>query len=387
MQKYFTPQFLRKIRVPLIAVGLVFLLVALVGLFQTATAAPADPTGIAMSPQNIACLTCHSQADFNRPLSSGETLPLTIDADHYDVSVHRNIDCTDCHTDITSFPHPKLTSQNLRDISTQMSASCQACHADQYDKTVDSVHQAVRDAGDTNAPLCTDCHNPHTQTQLTDSTGAFLTAARVEVPQTCAKCHSAIYDQYAASIHGSALIGEGNTDVPTCIDCHGVHNIQDPTTNNFRLHSPELCSNCHTNPDIMDKYGISTNVLSTYVSDFHGTTVIFDQQTPDQAVNKPVCYDCHGVHDIQSVDNPEYGLAMKQNLLTTCQKCHPDASANFPDAWMNHYIPSPEHYPIVYFVQLFYKFFIPGVLIPMAIFVVSDIVRRLIERRKGAKHA
>jgi hypothetical protein len=138
----------------------------------------------------------------------------------------------------------------------------------------------------------------------------------------------------------------------------------------------------------MDKYGISTNVLSTYVADFHGTTVsLFESQSPDQPTNKPVCYSCHGIHDIKRVDDPVYGLEMKQNLLARCQQCHPDASANFPDAWMSHYIPSPEHYPIVYYVTLFYKFFIPGVLGPMAIFVVSDIVRRLIERRKGAKHA
>lgn len=386
MQKNTTPLFLRKIRVALIVVGLVFLLIALIGIVQPALAAPVS-SGTAMSPQSTACLTCHNKTNFNRTLPSGEILSLTIDADHFDSSVHRNIDCTDCHTGITSFPHPKLIAQNLSDVSAQFSTSCQTCHADQYDKTTDSVHQAAHDAGNTSTPLCTDCHNPHTQTQITDDTGSLLAAARTEVPEKCAKCHSGIYDQYQTSVHGSALLGEGNVDVPTCINCHGVHNIQDPTTNNFRLNSPELCSNCHTDPQIMDKYGISTNVLSSYVADFHGTTVIFDQQTPEEAVNKPVCYDCHGVHDIQSVDDPEYGLEMKQNLLTTCQKCHPGASANFPDAWMNHYIPSPEHYPIVYYVQLFYKFFIPGVLGPMVIYVLSDIVRRLIERRKGAKHA
>jgi hypothetical protein len=386
MQKHPTPQFLQMIRVPLIAIGLVLVIVALISLVQPAVAAPSssDP---AMSPQTSACLTCHSKVDFNRPLPSGEILSLTIDSGHFDASVHSTVDCTDCHTTISSFPHPKFSAQNLQDVSAQFTTSCQACHADQYDKTIDSVHQAAHDAGNPNTPLCTDCHNPHTQTQLTDENGAFLTSARTQVPQTCARCHSGIYDQYQTSIHGSALLGEGNADVPTCINCHGVHNIQDPTTNNFRLNSPELCSNCHTDPEIMDKYGISTNVLSSYVSDFHGTTIMFDQQTPDQAADKPVCYDCHGVHNIQSVDNPEYGLAMKQNLLTTCQKCHPSASANFPDAWMNHYIPSPEHNPIVYYVQLFYKFFIPGVLGPMVIYVLSDIVRRLIERRKGAKHA
>ncbi len=53
----------------------------------------------------------------------------------------------------------------------------------------------------------------------------------------------------------------------------------------------------------MDKYGISTQVLNTYVADFHGTTVtLFEKQSPDAQTNKPVCYDCHGVHDIAATD-------------------------------------------------------------------------------------
>ncbi len=165
-----------------------------------------------------------------------------------------------------------------------------------------------------------------------------------------------------------------------------MHSIEDPTTTAFRLNSPQLCAKCHTDASIMSKYGISTQVLNTYVADFHGTTVtLFEKLSPDQVTNKPVCFDCHGVHNIQKVDDPVYGLAMKQNLLTACQRCHPDASSNFPDAWMSHYIPSPTHDALVYYVNLFYKIFIPTVIGGMAIFVLSDIVRRLLERRKGAK--
>ena len=81
---------------------------------------------------------------------------------------------------------------------------------------------------------------------------------------------------------------------------------------------------------MMGKYDISTDVFNTYVADFHGTTVtIFDKQSPDQATNKAVCYDCHGVHDIKSVSDPE-ATVVKENLLVTCQRCHPDAEANFP---------------------------------------------------------
>ena len=78
----------------------------------------------------------------------------------------------------------------------------------------------------------------------------------------------------------------------------------------------------------MSKYGISTQVVNTYVADFHGTTVtLFEKISPDQITNKPVCFDCHGVHNIKKVDDPVYGLAMKQKpvegLPALPPKCEP----------------------------------------------------------------
>jgi hypothetical protein len=210
-----------------------------------------------------------------------------------------------------------------------------------------------------------------------------LPEARTAIPQTCAKCHSAIYEEYLTSVHGSALTNENNPDVPTCVDCHGVHSIEDPTTARFRLASPQICAKCHTDPARMSKYGISTDVLNTYVADFHGTTVaIFEKQSPDAETNKPVCYDCHGVHNIARVDDPHKGLEVKENLLATCQKCHPTADVNFPTAWLSHYIPSPDKYPLVFYVNLFYKFLIPTVVGGMALLVFMDASRKTINLRK-----
>jgi predicted CXXCH cytochrome family protein len=261
---------------------------------------------------------------------------------------------------------------------------CSRCHLSQYEDALDSVHGAALQAGNRNAAVCTDCHTAHAvQDWVNDETGETLPEARILIPQTCAQCHNEIYQSYVTSVHGEALTEENNPDVPTCIDCHGVHNIEDPTTTEFRLASPQLCAGCHTDPERMAKYGISTDVLDTYVADFHGTTVtIFEKQSPDQETNKPVCYDCHGVHDIRRADDPEKGLQVKENMLAACQRCHPDASENFPTAWLSHYIPSPEIYPLVYYVDLFYKFFIPTVLGGMGILVVLDASRMVINRRK-----
>jgi hypothetical protein len=87
------------------------------------------------------------------------------------------------------------------------------------------------------------------------------------------------------------------------------------------------------------------------------------------------------VHNIARADDPQKGLSVKANLLTTCQRCHPEATPNFPDSWLSHYIPSPEKNSVVYYVNVFYQFFIPGVIGGMLIFVASDIGRRWLRRK------
>ena len=332
------------------------------------------------------CLGCHGEPGLTLELESGQNLVLFVPPDGYYDSVHGELGyaCVQCHTTVGDYPHPPFQAEDLRDASLQLYEACQRCHLQQYTLTLDSVHADALEAGNRNAAICTDCHDPHLLKRLTDpQSGELLPRANEAIPRTCAQCHSAIYQKYLASVHGSALVGEGNPDVPTCIDCHGVHNIADPTTSEFRLRSPEICAGCHTDPQLMEKYGLTTQVLSTYIADFHGTTVtLFQKQHPDQETNKPVCYDCHGVHDIPRTADPQAGLQIRENLLARCQLCHPDATAEFPDAWLSHYVPSPERNSLVYFVDLFYKFFIPAVLGGMAILVALDISGLLRDRIK-----
>ncbi len=364
------------------------------GLLIYALSAYTTPAQAAAQPlqdktSNDFCLACHQGDDISLTLGS-ESLPVTINPIQFGLSVHaeEEIACVDCHTNISDYPHPDVKEKSVRSFSLSFSETCKDCHEDQYISAPDSVHEKAFSTGDENSPLCADCHNPHTQARIIGKESKELTiGARVHVPQTCEKCHSENYETYKNSVHGNALTEEGNVDVPTCTDCHGVHNdIKDPTTATFRNNTPELCANCHDNAEIMNKYGISTNVLETYVADFHGTNVkLFGDQSPDETTNKAVCTDCHGVHDIAKVNNAETGIALRENLLIKCQRCHPDATANFPDAWMSHYEPSPQHYPIVFYVNLFYKIMIPGIIGGMIFFIITDIYRRMVNRKKGAK--
>ena len=327
---------------------------------------------------NAECLACHEQASTPFKLPSGELLFIQVDAIAFGNSVHgRNeVTCVTCHPTKSSFPHPDLTAKNLHQYRAEFVPRCNECHEEQVEETQDSIHGKLIEQGDEYAPTCADCHDPHTQPKIEE-------VNKIEFAKICATCHNGIYKEYAESVHGSALIEDNNQDVPGCIDCHGVHTMQDPRTAEFRNSSIFMCAECHTNPKIMDKYGISTNVLTSYVADFHGTTVtIFDKTEPDQPTNKAVCYDCHGVHNIQSVNNPVSGIAIKENMLKACQKCHPDATINFPTSWLSHYSPDKEDFPLVYYVTLFYKILIPTVIGGMAIFVLSDIYMRIRKKTK-----
>lgn len=334
---------------------------------------------------NQQCATCHSLTQSQLALPSGEQVDLHVDATLIADSVHgyreiqgrqyTPLQCTDCHKDQQQygFPHPELTTDTRRNLTLQMESICKDCHQEVYQRQHDGIHGAKQAEGELAAATCFDCHGNHAIHDPDEP--------RERISQTCGNCHSEINEQYAESVHGAALIGEHNPDVPVCIDCHGVHDISDPTTAAFRVNSPTLCGGCHADKELMAKYDISTEVFDTYVADFHGTTVtLFEQQSPDQETNKAVCYDCHGIHNILPATD-EHSQVIKENLLTTCRQCHPDASANFPDSWTSHFQPSRDHNPLVYWVNLFYQVLIPTVLGGFLLFIGTDLYRRFWERR------
>jgi hypothetical protein len=331
---------------------------------------------------NEYCLSCHADEALSTTLPGGEPLDLTVEPEVYDDSVHGELglSCVLCHTDIQGFPHDPITADTSREYTIENNQVCADCHLEQFTAAQDNVHGEALEAGNLEAAVCSDCHGAH-DTRAPEPHSP-------EIVETCRTCHVEIYDLYEQSVHGEAL-ETGNRDVPTCTDCHGVHQLEGPSADSdhpFRLFSPQICAECHADDELMSRYGISTDVFESYISDFHGETVVlFEELAPGQATNKAVCIDCHGVHAIKSADDPD-STVNKGHLLQTCQRCHPDATENFPDSWLSHYIPEPGQATVVFGVQLFYRIFIPLVLGGMAIYVVAHQIRRTIDRRRAREH-
>ena len=208
------------------------------------------------------CLSCHSDGSLSVTFANGQSHALTVNQDAFAHSVHGgNLKCTDCHPGMGEIPHPERKYKDLPQFRASFREACKSCHFDNYTQSLDGVHYTLLARGDTRAPACADCHGSH----------AIVPAGkpRAAISRTCARCHSAISDVYAKSVHGKSLL-DGNDDVPVCTDCHRSHDIADPRSAAWLVKTPELCGKCHTNKPLMAKYGLSPNVVSTYLTDFHG---------------------------------------------------------------------------------------------------------------------
>lgn len=320
------------------------------------------------------CLNCHSH-NLTMEFRNGEAKPLNIDISSLQTSVHKKISCSDCHFGFSHSSHPHRNFRSMRDFSIASSDTCRRCHFDKYTKTMDSIHYVMLGQGNLNSPVCTDCHGSHNILHLAKES--------VLIARRCQTCHAGVYDLYVQSVHGKALFDEHNQDVPVCVDCHTAHNIKSPLTLDYREHIPDMCSNCHASGTVMNKYGLSTDVVKSYLSNFHGVTLRFYRKQREE-LNKPakqiaVCTDCHGTHNIATTRNTDPAI-VKANLVKRCRQCHEDATENFPDAWMSHYKPTLATAPLIFTINQAYRIFIPVMVLGIVLQILLHIWRYIASR-------
>jgi predicted CXXCH cytochrome family protein len=185
-------------------------------------------------------------------------------------------------------------------------------------------------------------------------------------------------------MQGGAHAASADDITMACIDCHGAHDVQQAQAPTLRATTLAVCTGCHQDRQLMEAYGVSTNVVTTYLRDFHGRTSLLKAKTGTESwIEEAVCTDCHGAHSIPRVDD-ENSKTLKSNLTITCQECHAGATPNFPDSWMSHYEPTPEKTPLVFLAQGFYWIMIPFTIGGLLVHVGIDL-RHKIKTRKTAQ--
>jgi len=332
------------------------------------------------------CLSCHGP-------SSQASLPKdhTKAKDHEAWTVES---CVRCHLRESNLENPKT---NAVSINLADNGYCASCHGNSTlkktfpdGKSPTSLFVSREQfGGSVHGKLklpCVGCHRignfPHEK--LPYRTSREL-ARRIE-RESCMECHRAEAEQFRKSVHGRLYVDKQSADAPGCTDCHGSHATSKTRETAFRMGMTDTCGGCHSNPTLTAKYDLSPDVVSNYKHEFHGVSIqLTRSQGTNVASNKPVCHDCHGAHDISKTNEPASRVA-KTRLVLVCQKCHEKAGPKFADAWVGHANPSLKKAPIVYFTQLSYKLLIPAVMGQFGLYMLLDVLRAGLNRkRKGRR--
>jgi cytochrome b subunit of formate dehydrogenase/nitrate/TMAO reductase-like tetraheme cytochrome c subunit len=330
------------------------------------------------------CIMCHgSAANF---AGSADSARLVVTSETYGASVHgeAGMPCTSCHAGL-SFPHPDdppvaecaachspiaaeyetslhgyalahgdslaptcTDCHGLHDIrhsSDPLARTshenaplvCAECHGPSgielkrdgipipqvFTAYARSVHGQHRGEG---AASCTDCHGVHGMKGPGDPASKIN---RANVAETCGACHGAIREEFTRSIHGRA-VQVGLRDSPTCTDCHGEHLIlphadADARTSGAQM-ATALCADCHNDPQIIEKYGLTEGVIGSYVDSYHGWA------TRLNAGQVATCVSCHTAHSVLPASDPA-STVHEANVTTTCRSCHPSANEQFARAY------------------------------------------------------
>ena len=309
--------------------------------------------------EKVDCGFCHDDVQEKYAKSVHGLMPQTKGTDGV-----RSATCKDCHGthDILASDDPES-----RIFKGNVAATCAACHSrpdvlkhlglGRLNPSKDyeaSVHaRAVKADPKSKAPTCSDCHGAHEIYGTQDPRSAF---SPLNVPGLCGRCHEKEGTEYKESIHWSA-VERGHFESPVCNDCHEEHGIQrpsDPRAPTSRLkQSSRLCAGCHSQEQLMARFGLDARRFESYMDTYHGLAVLAG--SPDAAV----CTSCHEVHAIRSSLDPKSSVH-PDHLEKTCGKCHDKVTEAFVKIPV-HPVDTRTRNPIAFWVQKLYILLIVAV--------------------------
>ncbi len=259
---------------------------------------------------NNSCMACHGDKDLTKDLADGKRVSLWVDESQIKASVHGEVVCAACHTDLTA-EHPD-------DSKVPKPVDCARCHARQSKSFGSSVHGIALRQGNVAAATCKDCHGTHeVLLRQSERSGIHVT----HLVATCGQCHGQEAADVTASVHGQAML-HGDGEAATCIDCHAEHRIVGLKGPAASLQTAAACSKCHASERINSRFGMPPDRVKTFFESYHGLAASGGSTTAAH------CASCHGYHRILRSTDPA-SMVHPARLTATCGKCHPGASQRF----------------------------------------------------------
>ena len=361
----------------------------------------------AFGQSNQDCLMCHGDETLTKEDSLGKEISIYVDEAVFQQSIHHGLSCVACHVDAEAEFHETPLEMvncgmchadaldlykkgfhgekylegvtdaptcrdchdyhNIRSVDdpeadtyrTKQPKMCAKCHADvrlvskyqipvpaPYKAYMQSVHGKALKEGDTGAAVCSDCHRSHDLRPASDPTSYVY---RTNIPSTCGQCHPGEEEEYSEDANGRG-VKRGVTEAPVCTDCHNDHAIKsssDRTSPTFPANiSRVTCNRCHSSERIIEKYGLVSERVTTYLDTYHGV----GSRAGDP--NTASCVSCHTSHNIRGEDDP-LSTVNKANLPQTCGQCHEGAGPNYAKGSI-HIISTSKKDIGVYWIRIIY---------------------------------
>jgi nitrate/TMAO reductase-like tetraheme cytochrome c subunit len=147
--------------------------------------------------------------------------------------------------------------------------------------------------------------------------------------ETCLKCHSKANLENVDTFPGS--VDHSTHKSLLCSDCHTYAH---ETSDKPKLDLNNGCLGCHTtsmqNPQGVDVKSGSKGTVGTATA-MNTSVLPLQDNIHSKALtggSGALCTDCHGIHNIQPVDNPKSSV-YKSNVEGTCTKCHQDVIESY----------------------------------------------------------
>ena len=141
--------------------------------------------------------------------------------------------------------------------------------------------------------------------------------------QACESCHEEIGAEWASSVHALNAHLEG--DAPTCVRCHGAHDVLAPDDRDSPVHplnEASLCAECHADEHILVTYftdpadSVARTAVEQYRETVHGLTL-----SRAGLVVTATCSSCHRPHRVLPHDVPGSSVH-RDEIAGTCGACH-----------------------------------------------------------------
>ena len=139
-------------------------------------------------------------------------------------------------------PASKAASAGAAAAPGQPETVCIQCHGSLDDRLAEPVKLWRTSVHAANGISCNACHggDPKDVSDAMNRARGFLGAPKeTEVPAFCGRCHPGVMKDYLGSAHGM-MLGQGG---PTCVTCHGNHQVVKAS---LALINEKSCSRCHS---------------------------------------------------------------------------------------------------------------------------------------------